>query len=224
MSEVEKKEESVETSETTSKEEPTIIKTDEGNINGQTKCPKCGSTDISDNIKKGTLRCNFCRHEFKPQKLEGMVEDISKLEGQVMTSGTQNIKADAKDVVTLKCTSCGAEVVIDTASSMQARCHWCRNTLSINEQIPNGAVPDVVLPFKIEKDDARSEIEKFVGKRKFFAHPKFRREFTTENIMGVYFPYMLVDVNSHANFSGEGEHQTRRYTVGTENNRRTYYR
>ena len=223
MSEVEKKEESVENIETTSKKEPIVINTANGKENGQIKCPKCGSTDISDNIAKGTLRCHFCRHEFEPQKLEGMVEDISKLEGQVMTTGAKNIEADAKDVITLKCSSCGAEVVIDTASSMQARCHWCRNTLSINEQIPNGAVPDVVLPFKVIKDDARSEIEKFVGKRKFFAHPKFRKEFTTENIMGVYFPYMLVDVNSHANFIGEGEHQTRRYTVGNENNRRTYY-
>ena len=136
MNEVEnKKEESLDKIETTSKEEPTVIKTDEGKENGQTKCPKCGSTDISDNIKKGTLRCNFCRHEFKPEKLNGMVEDISKLEGQVMTSGTQDIVADAKDVVTLKCSSCGAEVVIDTASSMQARCHWCRNTLSLNESL-----------------------------------------------------------------------------------------
>jgi len=41
--------------------------------------------------------------------------------------------------------------------------------------------------------------------------------------MGVYFPYMIVDVNSHANFSGEGEEEIRRYTVGTDNNRRTYY-
>ena len=223
MNEVEKNNNSIENIETTSIKEPTIIKTDEGAINGQTKCPKCGSTDISNNIAKGNLRCNFCRHEFELKKLDGMVEDISKLEGQVMTSGTQNIVADSKDVITLKCTSCGAEVVIDTASSMQARCHWCRNTLSINEQIPNGSVPDVVLPFKIVKDDARKEIEKFVGKRKFFANPKFKREFTTENIMGVYFPYMLVDVNSHANFIGEGEHQTRRYTMGSGDKERTYY-
>ena len=191
-----------------------IVKTDEGEINGQDKCPKCGSTDISLNKNNGKLRCNFCRHEFEPEKASGFENDISKLEGQVISSGAHKIIA-GDDVITIKCTSCGAEVVIDTSSSTQARCHWCRNMLSLNEQVPNGAVPDVVLPFSIKKEEAQESIEKFVGKRKFFAHPKFRREFTTENIMGVYFPYMLVDVNAHANFNGEGEHQTRSYYVGT---------
>ena len=125
--------------------------------------------------------------------------------------------------MTFKCSSCGAEVVIDTAESTQARCHWCRNTLSVNQQIPNGAIPDVVLLFNVTKAEAKEQIENFVGKRKFFAHPKFREEFRTDNIMGVYFPYMVVDVNSHAHFSGQGEHQVRRYTRGTGNDRRTYY-
>lgn len=86
---------------------------------------------------------------------------------EVIGSGAQNIVADTKDMITLKCSSCGAEVVIDTASVTQARCHWCRNTLSLNQQIPNGAVPDTVLPFSVTKADAKAAIEKFVGKRKF---------------------------------------------------------
>ena len=41
--------------------------------------------------------------------------------------------------------------------------------------------------------------------------------------MGVYFPYMVVDVNSHARFSGHGEHLVRRYTRGNGNSSTTYY-
>lgn len=197
---------------------PTIVQTDVGAKDGQDKCPRCGSTDISTNTNNGKLRCNFCRHEFEPEKVAGMVTEINQLQGQVMGSGAQDIVADTNDVLTFKCSSCGAEVVIDTASASQARCHWCRNTLSVNQQIPNGSIPDVVLPFNINKDTAKLEIEKFVGKRKFFAHPKFKQEFTTNNIMGVYFPYMLVDVNAHANLIGQGEHQTRKYYVGSGDN------
>ncbi len=201
----------------------TIIKTDTNAKNGQDKCPKCGSTDISTNTNNGKLRCNFCRYEFDNQKLTGMVEDLNNLQGQVIASGATDIVADTKDVLTFKCSSCGAEVVIDTTSSTQARCHWCRNTLSVNEQIPNGSIPDVVLPFNINKDTAKLEIQKFVGKRKFFAHPQFKKEFTTENIMGVYFPYMLVDVNAHVNLKGEGEHQTRKYFRGHGSSEQAYY-
>lgn len=203
--------------------ETKIIETDKGAKDGQTKCPKCGATDITLNVKSGKLRCNFCRHEFNPEKSEDFEEDISKLKRKIIGSGAQNIIADTKDVLTFKCSSCGAEVIIDTSETTNARCHWCRNSLSVNEQIPNGSVPDMVLPFSITKQDAKLEIEKFVGKRKFFANSTFKKEFTAENVMGVYLPYMVVDVNAHSKLIGKGEHLIRRYTVGSKDSRTTYY-
>lgn len=200
-----------------------IIKTDIDAKDGQNKCPKCGATDISLNSKTGKLRCNFCRHQFEPEKLETMEKDISKLEGEVLGSGATDIIADVKDILTFKCSSCGAEVVIDTSSKASARCHWCRNTLSVNQQIPNGAIPDTVLPFKVSKADAKKEIENFVGKRKFYAHPQFRKEFTTDNIMGVYLPYMIVDANTHISLTGQGEHEVNRYTEKIGDRTITYY-
>ena len=202
--------------------EPKIVQTDAGAKDGQNKCPKCGATDISLNVNTGLLRCHFCRHEFAPEKATGWETDLSKLEGTVVGSGAKDIIADASEVLTLKCSSCGSEVVIDTASALQARCHWCRNTLSVNQTIPNGAVPDILLPFQIKKEEARDEIHKFVSKRKFFAHPKFKKEFCTENVMGVYLPYMVIDINAHANFAGQGEIKTREYSSGGKT-KTTYY-
>lgn len=206
-----------------SSDAPTIVKTDVGAKDGQNKCPKCGSTDISVNVNNGHLRCNFCRYEFEPEKVAGLETDISQLKGEVIGSGATDIVADTDDVVTFKCSSCGAEVVIDTSEVTQARCHWCRNTLSVNQQIPNGSVPDVVLPFTVKKEDARAQIEKFVSKRKFYANPQFKKEFTTENIMGVYFPYMVVDTNAHSKMSGEGEQEVRHYTIRKGDHSETYY-
>jgi len=200
-----------------------VIQTNEGAKDGQNKCPKCGATDISLNIGSSMLRCNFCRHEFQPERAVGMDTDVSKLEGKIVGSGAMNIDAGTDDIVTLKCSSCGAEVVIDTNESVGARCHWCRNTLSLAEQVPNGAVPDMVLPFAVIKNDAEAEIDKFVQKRQFYAHPTFKEEFCAENVMGVYLPYMVVDKNTHASFSGQGERLVRKYTVGSGNNQRTVY-
>jgi hypothetical protein len=188
---------------------------------GQNKCPKCGATDISVNPKTGKLRCNFCRFEFEPDLVED--KGPEDLEGTNIGAGASKIEEDAQDMVTLKCQSCGAEVVIDTTSSTQARCHWCRNTLSINNQIANGAVPDVILPFKVTKEEARDRIASFVGRRKFFAHPRFRREFTTENISGVYLPYMIVDMKGHMELSGVGEVTVGEYNVGSDDKKRIVY-
>ena len=204
---------------------PKIIRTDEGNVIGQNQCPKCGSTEIIYNIKTGKLKCEFCRAEFEPRTVDNMVKDISNLEGQIFGSGAADITNNTDDgkLMTIECSSCGSKVVINTDESTQARCHWCRSTLSINRQIPNGAVPDMVLPFRVSKEMARGRIEQFVGKRKFFAHPKFKQEFTTNNIMGVYFPYMLVDVNAHSHLFGKGEHLVRRYTVKVGDSSETRY-
>ena len=203
--------------------ETKIVQTDEGAKDGQNKCPKCGSTDIATNINTGKLKCAYCRFEFEPEKVTGLEENISNLHGEILGSGAQDIVADTNDIMTFKCSSCGSEVVIDTSEATHARCHWCRSTLSVNQQIPNGAIPDVVLPFTVKKEDAKAEIEKFVGKRKFFANSKFKQEFTTDNIMGVYFPYMIVDVNAHSNLTGQGEHLVKRYYSGSGDDRKVYY-
>lgn len=203
--------------------ENTVINTNQDGKVGQDKCPKCGATDISLNMQTSYLRCNYCRHEFAPKKLDGLTDDLANLKGEVIASGGANIDASIADLMTFKCASCGAEVVVDTKTSTQSKCHWCRNMLSINMQVANGAVPDVVLPFKVEKTNAKKSIEDFVKKRSFYANTKFKSEFTTENIMGVYLPYLVVDVNSHAFFKGYGEHQTRTYLRGHKEHQERYY-
>ena len=124
--------------------------------NGQTKCPKCGATDISLNNKTGKLRCNFCRFEFEPEVVDTKTS-VSELSGEKIGKGASKIDKTFDSVMTIKCQSCGAEVIINTEEATRARCHWCRNALSINEKIPNGAVPDFILPFKITKEQAREK-------------------------------------------------------------------
>lgn len=191
------------------------VETKEVNVK-QEKCPKCGATDISLNSSTGKLRCNFCRHEFDASKYEG--KNIRNVEGFHASAGAQDIDENFDNVITIKCSSCGAEVVMDTSEVTNARCHWCRNHLSVTNQIPNGSVPDMVLPFKITKDEAKQLIDRFVYERRFFALPIFKKEYTSENIMGIYFPYMVLDAKGHAHFSGEGEHTIRKYSVKTGKN------
>ena len=185
--------------------------------NGMNRCPKCGSTDTTLDVNTGNLKCNFCRAQFKGNKVNAY-GGVENLKGDIVGSGAGDIIPDEKIILTLKCPACGAEVVINTEEATSARCHWCRQHLSINEKMPNGAVPDLVLPFKTEKKFAEGKI-----KRKFFAHPVFTKEFSSENVMGVYLPYMIVDVNAHANLVGEAEHLVKRYTVGSGNDQKTYY-
>ncbi|MDR0890011.1 MAG: TFIIB-type zinc ribbon-containing protein [Oscillospiraceae bacterium] len=184
------------------------------------KCPNCGATDVKFIPGEGIV-CSYCHHTWQPVYAND--EDVASLSGIHIAEGAQEINQEASTIITMKCSACGAEVSVDTSESLQARCHWCRHTLSVNDQIPNGAVPDYILPFELNKQTAQSNIEAYVNKRKFYANPQFKAEFSSENIMGVYFPYMLADINGQAFLSGQGEHKTRSYTVKVGKNERRYY-
>lgn len=207
--------------------DPTAIDTSSAELqDGVNRCPKCGATDIRSRPGTDLLVCLYCRHEWPGARVEeeyGLGAGIDQLDGTVIASGAQDIAADATSLMTFKCAGCGAEVTINTENAMTARCHWCRHVLGVNEQVANGAVPDAVLPFHIRKDDAVARIRQFVDKRRLFALKAFKEEFTPENVLGVYLPYMIVDGNASADVRGHGEIETRRYTRGSGNDRKTYY-
>ena len=207
--------------------DPPVIDTASRELrDGLNHCPKCGATDVRHRPGSDRLICLYCRHEWAAPRVEeefGLGEGIADLRGTQIAGGARDIAADAQDLRSYKCGGCGAEVVINTRSSMTARCHWCRHVLGVNEQIDNGAVPDAVLPFRITKDDAVARIRQFVGKRRLFALKAFKEQFTPENVTGVYLPYMVVDARASADAAGCGEIETRRYTVGSGKDEKTLY-
>ena len=205
---------------------PDIATVNESLADGLNRCPKCGSTDVQLRATTGMLVCLFCRHEWQESRVEeefGLGEGIDDLEGTVVAGGAEEISADADDVLTLKCGGCGAEVVVDTAHAMNARCHWCRHTLNVNQQTANGAVPDAVLPFRLTHAEAVEKIREFASRRRLFAHPRFKKEFVPDNVLGVYLPYLVIDARAEAAYSGRGEVQTRRWTEKNGDNQTTYY-
>ena len=210
---------------TPSAPDPVIDTRNERLDDGVNRCPKCGATDIKLRPSVGMLVCLFCRHEWAEARLDEVIAtgDLSTLRGTTIGSGATDIATDADALVTMKCDGCGAEVVVNTAEQMGARCHWCRHVLTVNEQVPNGAVPDAVLPFSVTHDAAVAKIGEFAGKRRLFADRTFVREFTPEHVVGVYMPYMVIDSKASADVAGVGEVETRRYTRGSGNNQVTVF-
>ena len=205
--------------------DPTIDTRNERLDDGVNRCPRCGSTEIQLRPAVGLLICLFCRHEWSEARLDETIAngDLDSLQGTTIGSGATDIDTGADSLITMKCAGCGAEVVVNTAEEMGARCHWCRHVLTVNEQVPNGAVPDALLAFKISHDDAMAKINEFAGKRRMFADRAFVREFKAENVVGVYMPYMVVDGKASADVAGHGEVETRQYTRGSGNDKETYY-
>ncbi|WP_185995095.1 TFIIB-type zinc ribbon-containing protein [Nocardioides campestrisoli] len=203
--------------------EPVINTANERLEDGVNRCPACGATEIQLRVSTSMLICLFCRHEWAEATIEPLVSGegtLRDLTGTTVASGASDIAADA-GMLTMKCSGCGAEVVVNTSEATSSRCHWCRHVLTVNEQMPNGAVPDAVLPFSLTRDQAVENIKEFAGRRRRFAHRRFLREFTPENVIGAYLPYMVVDCNVSGDVQGVGEVETRRF--GSRDDSETVY-
>ena len=172
--------------------------------NGLNRCPHCGGSDIATDEKAGKLRCNFCQTLFDV-KSDNATGGMGSLKGDTVHEGASNIVPGDDIVQTFKCPACGAEVVINTNEATSASCHWCRHIFSVNEKISNGAVPDLVLPFKLTKEEAIEKVREAVDLGSNNLSEEFRNNFKPEEVRGVYFPYMIIDLNTHWTSYGEAQ-------------------
>ena len=179
--------------------------------NGQTKCPKCGASNLHYDEEKEKLICDYCLEEFDKDVIEDK-EKSDKLDGEVRGSATKNIDNNASDLITIKCDGCGAEIVVNTRENLNTRCHWCGSMLSINRQIDNGIVPDEILPFKLTKEQAFNNMNNYVSNKLSYTTNDFKNGLKLENIHGVFFPYLIFDTNAHGKYTGVGEITTHIYS------------
>lgn len=179
--------------------------------NGRSKCPSCGASDISVNQLTGGLRCNYCRYEYETGYIPELRTPPSELIGvRVHGSASADIPESTDDVLTLRCPGCGAEVVVNTADATSARCHWCKSVLSVNEQLPNGTIPDAILPFRVTKAEALNRMKRFVSENAYMCEPGFVHNLTEKSIVGVYFPYYVVDSHQHYYMAGRTQRTIQR--------------
>lgn len=190
-------------------------------------CPKCGGADTAWVVELGQMRCQDCRSTFvlDASGVASLVnDDVANLRGSEFSVGASQDVAESEDqVMTLRCPSCGAEMVVQAANLAGVKCHWCRNQLSPANRIPNGARPDGIVPFTVTREQAKASMQEFLKKRRAFANRKFLAQYTLENIQPVYFPYFMVDLNAKADHRGLGAHLVRKHTKKQGDSSTTYY-
>ena len=183
-----------------------VINVNSNAKNGQYSCPNCGSSEILFNETIQTLECKYCGCLFKEKTEDD--NKIKSLKGDIVGKGSVNIDKEFNNLIAVKCDGCGAEIVIDANDKPVARCQWCRSILTLNDVGQTGASPDKILPFKLTKEEAFSKMKEYEKNSIdiYYANEKFMEELTLDNVIGVYMPYLLVDVNAHIKLNGIGKH------------------
>ncbi|MEQ9410583.1 MAG: hypothetical protein RIK87_22800 [Fuerstiella sp.] len=196
-------------------------------------CESCGA-DLEFRIGDQSLACPYCGHvkqielevdaDVVEQDFHDMLERLRVRREEAARSRTQAGDLDQTDDQTtrneLRCDSCGGNVeFLGTLTS--THCPYCGSPVQLENAHKSSErrIPvDGVLPFQVERRQARENLAQWVASR-WFAPNQFRKQGADGKFNGVYLSYYTFDSMTFTVWSGQrGEHYW--VTVGSGKNRR----
>ena len=154
------------------------------------KCPGCGAAMEFDSTTQ-KLGCPSC----------GMQIDVREYEEKYSQNSTQG-EYD-KEMKMYHCNTCGAELVADEYTSATF-CSYCGNPTLVEDRLQGEFKPQLIIPFKINKEQAVDIYRKWLKKGPL-TPKELSTSSTIEKISGVYVPFWLysynarTQMNAHAN-------------------------
>lgn len=189
------------------------------------KCPNCGGPLLFE-PKSQKFHCEYCGSSFTEQEVtafeaqqnaakvsENFVSDFSASATGEITDENKIVRenadeteksgenADENTVGLFLCPSCGAELVTD-ATTASTFCYYCHNPVVLTERLSGQFLPEKILPFQIEREEAEQEFLDWVGRKKFVPNSFFNKK-QIQNLSGVYFPYWAVDAALNGELSAD---------------------
>lgn len=163
------------------------------------KCPACGGA-LSFDASLQKLKCPYCDTEFEVAALQELDEALkqeqpsdftweSQPEGQWSEDETQNLRSYI-------CQSCGGEIVGDL-NTAATNCPYCDNPVVMAGNFTGTLRPDLVVPFKLSKEQAKAALQQHLNKKPLLPR-LFKTHNRIESIQGIYVPFWLFDTDADA--------------------------
>ena len=172
----------------------------------QFKCPCCGGTLQFDN-KSQDIVCPYCDSHFAASDLKDYTDDLASDKQEDTAWDESMVQAytnqEMKGMKIYSCDSCGGEIIVDETTS-SATCPYCGNNLVVAKELSGDLKPNVVIPFKNDKEVVMTNLKKFF-KKKPLLPGSFSKENVIEEIKPLYVPFWLfdADVEGKVRFKGE---------------------
>ncbi len=177
------------------------------------QCPACtGPLHFDGDL--GKLKCDYCDSTFEVAEIEAHYAQ-PQVETQESEAADQNTDwgEDAQAVRAYHCPSCGAELICDATTAATA-CPYCDNPSIVPGRLSGALKPDVVIPFKLDKDAAVAALKRHY-KGKIFLPRAFRTENHLQELKGLYVPFWLFDgvAEAQASYVATRSHMRRHGNV-----------
>lgn len=161
------------------------------------KCPSCGAAMVFDsNTQK--MSCEQCGLSMAVQDYEQMYGGFDRA-GSVHEEEGIHYQPEMINLKKYHCQSCGAELMADEYSSA-VMCAFCGNPSLVSERLEGAYKPDRIIPFKIDKEQAKQAYRNWVKKGKL-TPSELSKNSTIDKISGLYVPFWLYDYKARSNMS-----------------------
>ena len=163
------------------------------------KCPCCGGAiEFDANAQK--MKCPYCDSEFDPHAFMKKDERLKDQEPDTFNwgdgAGQEWDENETEGMNVFVCKSCAGEIVAD-ANTAATHCPYCGNPVVFSGRLSGSLKPDLVIPFKHDKNSAKDTHKKYVSSKKF-TPSAFKSENKLEEIKGIYVPFWLFDSDTDA--------------------------
>ena len=159
------------------------------------KCPACGGAMEFDSGSQ-KMKCPFCDTEVSIEEFEQEQKKNPEETRWEAGNGAQWKEDEISGMAVYSCQSCGGECHAHKTTGATT-CPFCGHRVVLNGQFERELRPDYIIPFKLDKKAAKAAYYKHLEKKSFL--PKvFSFENHIDEIVGVYVPFWLFDVDAQA--------------------------
>ena len=186
------------------------------------KCPGCRAP-IFFIPNLGKWKCEYCNSSYNLEELQKFNNASSLSNNHHVHLSDGNVDNAVDDLYTsYKCKNCGAEIVADKETSATF-CVYCGNTAILKSKLSGQFKPDLIIPFKKEKQVAINAFKNLSNGRPFLPDD-FNDEKNIEKIRGIYIPFWIYDVEVNGGIEGRGQKVTSWSSGDTRYTKTDYYK
>lgn len=179
----------------------------------QFPCTNCGA-ELRFAPGADALECPYCGVRNEVVVAEAPIHELDfETAAQELQTGLETY-----EVLTVKCTSCGAETTFDPHITADA-CAFCATPLVLESASTRLIKPQALLAFKVTAQEARELFKKWLHSLWFAPNDLKAYARREGGLKGMYIPHWTYDADTTTRYRGQrGEHYyvTERYTT-TEN-------
>lgn len=164
------------------------------------KCPCCGGTIAFDSDSQ-KMKCPYCDSTFTVESLKEYDEILTKEKEKNDEGDFRKEKRDwAEDgLMHYVCSSCGGEIITNETLASTV-CPYCSNNVILTDKLEGVLKPDLVIPFKLNKEQAKKIFSDSMKGKKYL-NRAFKDDGHLEEIKGVYVPVWLYSSPAQASIT-----------------------